>query len=322
MPARQRRRAADPPALSTATPATRTRTRMVPRGRSEQLQRVGLKTAWWHDLYHEMNTISWGKFLAIAVTIYLAANLLFAGLYLLQPGSIDQAKPGDFGDAFFFSVQTMATIGYGKLTPNTVYANLLVTVQTVFAMLLLALTTGMMFARFSRPTARVLFSHHAVVGLYNGAPMLSFRMANERKNQILQAEVTLSVLRTEKLLEGGTMRRFYGMKLMRSHTPIFGLTFLVMHPLDEDSPLTGMTRAQMAAEELELVVLVTGIDATVSQAIHARYSYSYEDLLWNHRFVDIFGYTEAGEPAIDMRKFHAAEPLTAPRAAAAGAGTD
>jgi inward rectifier potassium channel len=147
-------------------------------------------------------------------------------------------------------------------------------------------------------------------------------MANERKNQILQAEVTVSVLRTEKLLEGGTMRRFYEMKLLRSRTPIFGLTFLVMHPLDEDSPLTGMTPAQMAAEEVELVVLVTGIDATVSQAIHARYSYSFEDLLWNHRFVDIFGYTEAGEPAIDMRKFHAAEPLTAPRAAAAGAGTD
>jgi inward rectifier potassium channel len=316
------RRTADPPALLAETPAARRRVRMVPRGRSETLLRIGFKPAWWHDLYHEMNTISWGRFLAIAVAIYLGANLIFAGLYLLQPGAIGQAKPGDFGDAFFFSVQTMATIGYGKLTPDTVYANLLVTAQTVFAMLLLALTTGMMFARFSRPTARVLFSRNVIVGQYNGTPVLSFRMANERRNQILQAEVTLSLLRTEPLLEGGTMRRFYEMKLLRSRTPIFALTFQVMHPLDEDSPLFGVTAEQLAAEEIEFVVLVTGIDATVAQAIHARYSYSHEDLLWDHRFVDIFGYTETGEAAIDMRKFHHAEPLNARPAAAAGAGTD
>jgi inward rectifier potassium channel len=322
MAGRPRRREADKPALLSETPATRHRIRMVPRGRSETLQRIGLQTPWWHDLYHEMNTISWGKFLAIAVAIYLVANVIFACLYLLQPGAIGQARPGDFGDAFFFSVQTMATIGYGKLTPDTVYANLLVTVQTVFAMLLLALTTGMMFARFSRPTARVLFTRNAVIGAYNGAPVLSFRIANERKNQILQAEVTLCLLRTEPLLEGGTMRRFYEMKLLRSRTPIFALTFQVMHPLDEESPLFGMTPEQMAAEETEFVVLVTGIDATVSQAIHARYSYSHEDLLWQHRFVDIFGYTEHGEAAIDMRKFHTAEPLNHSRATAAGAGTD
>ncbi len=254
MAAGQRHRAASPlPPLRTETPANRRRLRMVPRGRSEELRRIGLETGWWHDLYHAMNTITWGKFLAISVAVYLGANLLFAGLYLLQPGSIDQAKPGDFGDAFFFSVQTMATIGYGKLTPNTVYANLLVTVQTVFAMLLLALTTGMMFARFSRPTARVLFSSKALIGAYNGAPVLMFRMANERKNQILQAEVSLSVLRTEPLLEGGTMRRFYEMKLLRSRTPIFAMTFQVMHPLDEDSPIFGMTASDLAAAEVEFV---------------------------------------------------------------------
>jgi inward rectifier potassium channel len=318
----KRRRPAVQPDLRPETPEHRKRLLMVPRGRPETLQRIGLKNSWHHDLYHEMNTISWGRFLAIAVAIYLGANVLFAGLYLLQPGAIGQAKPGDFGDAFFFSVQTMATIGYGKLTPDTVYANLLVTVQTVFAMLLLALTTGMMFARFSRPTARVLFSQSAVIGLYNGAPVLSFRMANERKNQILQAEVTVSILRTEPLLEGGTMRRFYEMKLLRSRTPIFALTFQVMHPIDEDSPLFGMTATDLGAEEAEFVVLVTGIDATVAQTIHARYSYSHEDLLWDHRFVDIFGYTETGEAAIDMRKFHHAEPLMVSPATAAGAGTD
>jgi inward rectifier potassium channel len=320
--AKPHRHRAELPPLRAETPQTRKRLLMVPRGRSETLQRIGLEDGWWHDLYHAMNNISWGKFLAIAVTVYLGANLLFAALYLLQPGAIGQAKPGDFGDAFFFSVQTMATIGYGKLTPETVYANLLVTVQTVFAMLLLALTTGMMFARFSRPTARVLFTRNAVIGLYNGTPVLTFRMANERKNQILQADVSLSILRTEPLQEGGTMRRFYEMKLLRSRTPIFALTFQVIHPIDAESPLFGMTEEDMATEEAEFVVLVTGIDATVAQTIHARYSYSHEDLLWDHRFVDIFGYTETGEAAIDFRKFHDAVPLNAARAAADGAETD
>ena len=321
--ARPRRRDADAPSLHAAAPANRRRPRMVPRGRSETLQRIGLKNVWWHDLYHEMNTISWGRFLLIAVAIYLGANLVFACLYLLQPHSIGSAKEGDFGDAFFFSVQTMATIGYGKLTPDTVYANILVTVQTVFAMLLLALTTGMMFARFSRPTARVQFSRNAVIGRHNGAPVLTFRMANERTNQILQAEVSLSLLRTERVLEGGTMRRFYEMRLLRSRSPIFGLTFLVIHPIDEESPLFGVTPQIMAQEEMEFVVIVTGIDATVSQPIHARYSYSYEDVLWNHRFVDIFGYTDDGEAAIDMRKFNQAVPLGQARApAAADAETD
>jgi inward rectifier potassium channel len=236
MAARPRRRAADPPPLSPETPAAHRRVRMIPRGRTEALQRIGLRTAWWHDLYHEMNTISWPRFLLITVATYLIANVLFAGLYLLQPGAIGQAKPGDFGDAFFFSVQTMATIGYGKLVPDTVYANLLVTLQTVFAMLLLALTTGLMFARFSRPTARILFTRNAVVGRYNGAPVLSFRIANERRNQILQAEVSISMLRTEALQEGGTMRRFYEMKLLRSRTPVFALTFQVMHPIDPGQP--------------------------------------------------------------------------------------
>jgi inward rectifier potassium channel len=330
---RLRRHRAERPPLRAESPDSRKRLLMVPRGRSETLTTIGMETGWWHDLYHAMNTITWGKFLLIAVAIYLSANVIFAGLYLLQPGAIGQAKPGDFGDAFFFSVQTMATIGYGKLTPDTVYANLLVTVQTVFAMLLLALTTGMMFARFSRPTARVLFSNKAIIGRYNGTPVLSFRMANERKNQILQAEVSVSVLRTEALLEGGTMRRFYEMKLLRSRTPIFALTFQVMHPIDEESPLFGMTAEDLAAEEAEFVILVTGIDATVSQTIHARFSYSHEDLVWDHRFADIFGYTEQGEMALDFRKFHESVPLSgappseapqqaADRAAAIGAGTD
>ena len=285
---------------------------MVPRGRSETLASIGLDGAdWWHDLYYRALTISWPRFLGISVAIYLAANLMFATLYLLQPGAIGEARAGDFGDAFFFSVQTMATIGYGKLVPATVYANILVTFQTVFAILVLALTTGLMFARFSRPTARVLFSRYAVIGPYNGQPTFSLRIANQRRNQIVQAEVSLTVLRTETTQEGGSMRRFYELRLARQRTPIFAMTFQVMHPIDEESPLFGATPDSLAADEAEFVVTVTGLDAAMSQNVHANYSYTYEEVRWDHKLVDIFGYTESGHPAIDFRRFHDVQPLAA-----------
>jgi inward rectifier potassium channel len=324
--ARSNRRIAERPPLRPGAPGLSPgigkRTRILPRERTERLQRIGLETNWWRDIYHEAVTASWRIFLAVAVAVYLIANVIFACLYLLQPGAIGQAKPGDFGDAFFFSVQTMATIGYGKLTPDTVYANLLVTLQTVFAMLLLAVTTGLIFARFSRPTARVMFTRNVVIGPHNGTPTLSFRMANERSNQILQAEISVAMLRTEDLLEGGTIRRLYDLKLMRSRSPVFALSFQAMHPIDTDSPLFGATIESLEAQAVEFIVIATGIDATTSQTVHTHHSYSLDDLLWHHRFADIFGYTEEGRAALDFRLFHDTIPVTASRAAAAGAGTD
>ena len=174
---------------------------------------------------------------------------------------------------------------------------------------LIALTTGLVFARFSRPTARILFSKVAVIGNYDGVRTLFVRAGNERQNQILRADVSMHFLRTEISREGATMRRFYDMKLARDRTPLFGLTFLMMHVIDESSPLFGLTAESCAMIDGEIVVTISGLDETMSQTIHARTSYAAAEIRWDHRFVDIFGFTDDGRRAIDFGRFHDTEAL-------------
>ena len=263
--------------------------RLVRRGLEQEPLRLGLPTSWRADLYHHLLVLRWWPFVFVGTTIYLALNVVFAGLYMLQPGAIDHARPGSFEDAFFFSIQTMATIGYGVLTPVGLYANAVVTVETMVALVFTTFTTGITFSRFSRPTARVSFSKAATISRYNGVPTLSVRLANSRRNQILEADVRLTHVRNERTAEGQHMRRFHDLALARGHTPIFSLTFTVMHPIDERSPLLTEDADSLAAQDVELLVTVTGLDETMSQTIHARYSYSPDENLFDHRFVDIFG---------------------------------
>jgi inward rectifier potassium channel len=276
---------------------------LIERDTADHVVRLGVERQWFGDLYHRILTISWPSFLALGLAVYLATNVLFAGLYLLQPGSIVNAKPG-VTDAFFFSVETIATIGYGVMAPATIYANLLMTVESAIGLLFVALTTGLVFARFSRPTARVLFSNVAVIGPYNGVPTLSIRAANQRQNQLLAAEVSMTLVRDETSEEGELTRRFYDMALVRDHSPVFALTFRMMHTIDKDSPLYGMTYEKLAEQHAEVVVAVGGVDETLVQPVNARTSYLPHEILWAHQFVDIFGWTEDGRRAIDYRRFH------------------
>ncbi len=285
--------------------------RMAPRVQTRDAQtgllRVGLTTSWRSDLYHRGLTLSWRGFIGVAAAVYMAANLFFAALYLLQPGSITNAQPGSVLDAFFFSVETFATIGYGVMAPATVYANVVMTLEALTGIMLVALTTGMMFSRVSRPTARVLFSKVAVVTRHEGVRTLMVRMGNERRNQILQAEVGMTLVRNERTREGTYMRRFYDLRLERSRTPIFAMSFLVMHAIDETSPLFGCTREQLEEQQAELLVTVTGLDETSSQTVHARVSYLPSEVMIGHRYADVFGVTEDGRRAIDYRRFHDSE---------------
>jgi inward rectifier potassium channel len=308
---RNSRRMRRTPPLHTGAAAVRAGRsgRMISRRGEEGLLRLGTRQAWYDDLYHRIFTISWPRFLFAGALVFLLANAGFALLYLLQPGAVAGAQPGNFGDAFFFSVQTLATIGYGRMWPATLYANLLMTVEVLLGVLMIALLTGLAFARFSRPTARILFSQVAVVGPVNGKPALSLRIANERRNQVVQAEVTLSLLRDEVTAEGVFLRRFYDLKLARARTPVFAMTFVVMHPLDRDSPLHGATPQTLAAEQAEIILTLTGIDETLSQTIHARTSYSSDEILFGRRFADILGATPDGRRAIDYAKFHETVPL-------------
>jgi inward rectifier potassium channel len=191
-----------------------------------------------------------------------------------------------------------------------------VTVETMVSLVFVTFSTGITFSRFSRPTARVSFSKSVTVNQYNGMPTLSVRLANSRRNQILEADVRLTLVRTERTVEGQQMRRFYDLALARGHTPIFALTFTVMHPIDERSPLFGEDADSLLAQDVELLVTVTGLDETMSQTISARYSYSTDEILFGHRFVDMFGTTPEGRFVIDYRNFDRVEPWTGATGAA------
>jgi inward rectifier potassium channel len=281
---------------------------LVPRASDKAPLRLGIRTGRGFDFYHHTLTLPWGWYLLIGVASYLALNFVFAGLYLLDSAGIDRARPGSFADAFFFSIQTMATIGYGVLTPVGTYANLLVTVETMVSLVFITFITGITFARFSRPTARVMFSRVATVSSYNGIPTLSVRLANARRNQILEADVAITLLRNERTTEGLRMRRFYDLALARRHTPVFSMSFTVMHPIDQASPLYGATRESLEADQAEFLVTVTGLDETMSQTIHARTSYRANEILFGRRFADMFGYTSSGRLAIDYAVFHDTVP--------------
>jgi inward rectifier potassium channel len=184
-----------------------------------------------------------------------------------------------------------------------------VTMETVFGLMLFAVSTGLVFARFSRPTARIVFSRVAVVGPYDGVPTLSLRLANERRNQILEAQVSVTLVRDERTREGSEIRRFYDLTLSRTRTPIFSMTFSVMHPIDRASPLWGWSDDKLAECSSEIVVTVTGLDETTLQPVHARTSYLAKEIRFGHRFVDVIGWTEDGRRAIDYRRFHDTQPL-------------
>ncbi len=283
--------------------------RMINRDGGFNIVRKGVSNHHWSDLYHLLLTLSWPKFLLLISLGYLIANALFALAYLASGDGIENARPGNFLDAFFFSVQTMASIGYGAMYPKTAFANFLVTIESLLGLMGIAVGTGLMFARFSLPKARVMFTRVAVVAPYNGIPTLMFRVANERQNWILEAQIRLTLVRSEITPEGHVMRRFYDMQLLRSQSPLFTLTWTVMHPIDESSPLYGVTPDKMLEDETELVITLTGIDETVSQSIHARHSFVTEEILWNMRFVDILSKTRDGRRSIDYSCFHDVMPL-------------
>ena len=282
--------------------------RLVSRNKHRQsnITRKGSSHSPWHDPYHLLLTLDWHWFFGLIGLGYITINALFALLYVAGGDCIQNARPGHFWDTFFFSLQTMASIGYGAMypRPECTYTNILVTIESLTGLMGLTVATGLMFARFSRPTAKVLFSRVAVIAPHNGVPTLMFRTANQRHNQILQAELQVSLVRNEVSLEGELMRRLYDLKLVRNQSPIFSLTWTVMHQIDESSPLYGATSESLAEMEAEIVVMLTGIDDTVSQAIHARYSYTAEELLWNQRFVDILVRKGDGGRAIDYTRFH------------------
>ncbi|MBE9109220.1 ATP-sensitive inward rectifier potassium channel 10 [Nodosilinea sp. LEGE 07298] len=238
------------------------------------------------------------------VLVYGLLNALFALAYLAGGDGIAQAQPGSFWDAFFFSVQTLASIGYGAMYPQTLYANAVVTVEALVGLLGLAVVTGLVFTRFAQSTARILFSRVVVVTPYNGVPALMFRSANQRGNPVIEAQMRVYLLRDEVSLEGQVMRRLYPLNLLRGETPSFPLTWTAIHPIDADSPLWQQTTESLAQLRAQMIVSLSGIDETVTQAVHARHVYQAHDILWDHRFIDIIHEIQGGDRYIDFSHFH------------------
>jgi inward rectifier potassium channel len=280
---------------------------IAPSGRAD-VEIVGSRAAAWSDLYHHLIGAEWWQVIAFIALAFLLANLLFALAYLATDG-IAGARAGSFSDAFFFSVQTMGTIGYGTMSPKNLAGNMLVTLESITGLVGLAVVTGLVFAKFSRPRARVMFSRFAIIAPRDGVQTLMFRMANERANYIGEAQLTATLLRTETTLEGESLRKLHDLHLVRSRSPTFVLSWTALHPLTKDSPLHGVTPESLKGADCEIIVTLTGLDATLSQTIHARHSYLAEEVLFNVRFADVLSTLPNGRRRVDYSRFHEVIPL-------------
>jgi inward rectifier potassium channel len=286
--------------------------RVVPRDGEIRYRVEGVRTLTLGDAYHAAMTVRWPTLLACIFAIYVAANVLFAVLYRVGGDCIASADPDSFADALFFSVQTFATIGYGAMAPKTTYAHVVVAMEAFLGMATTALCTGLMFARFSRPTARVTFANSAVIAKRNGVRTLMFRMANDRANSIVEARLQVALTRMETTAEGERVRRFHDLELVRSQNMLFALSWTAMHELRPGSPLERFDVAELERDNAELVVSFVGLDATMNQTVHARWSYLPHEIREGHRYVDIVRVHEDGTRALDYARIHdtAAEPTS------------
>jgi inward rectifier potassium channel len=261
------------------------------------------------DVFHRVLIMPWWRFFGMASLGFLGLNALFACLYLLQPGSLSGVRQGSFVDAFFFSVQTLGTIGYGAFTPATTYAHVLVTLEALIGLLGFAIVTGLTFSKFARPTARVLFSNKVVIGHRDGALHLMVRIANERHNNVVEAQIRLVLLLDHVTVEGERLRVPRTLPVVRDTNSFFRLTWTVSHPIDESSPFHGEDALDvLTAKNALLLVSLTGLDETIAQQVHARYTYELADFVWGARFADVLSVDAEGTRVIDYASFHEVVP--------------
>ena len=281
-------------------------------GADYEIRIVGDKRAPLRDFYHALLERPWWVTIAAISGAVLAANAFFAVVYLLV-GGVAHAGAASFRDAFFFSVQTMGTVGYGAMFPESTAANLVVTAESITGLTLTALATGLVFAKFSRSTARLVFTEKATISPLNGVPTLSFRLGNQRGNQIVDAQIKVVLIRTEQTGEGRLFYRMLDLALTRQRALSLSRSWNVLHVIDRESPLHGETPASLAAKEIELQVQVIGLDDATMQMVHGGHRYFARDILWGQRLADVLSETPDGHLLLDLRKFHDVEP-TAPTA--------
>ena len=260
------------------------------------------------DPYHLAVALTWPQFLASLLAIYLLVNVVFATLFWLVPGSVANARPHDFGDAFFFSIETLATVGYGEMYPATLYGHVIAATEIVGGLGFTAIVTGLTFVRFSRPRAKLVFASNPVVAIHNGKPTLMLRVGNGRLAVLLDAVAKLNVLLSATTSEGDHFRRAQELRLERTHLPVFPLTWTLMHVLDEQSPLHGYDAARATAARAQLFVTLEARDPTLAASVHDIRNYAPEDIRFGMRYADAVTVAEDGTPVADLTKIGALEP--------------
>ena len=280
--------------------------------RAGQIEFVKVGTdAWrWRDVYRWLLGLSWPRFAGCAASLYVGLNLLFAALYSFQPDSIAGSTGGHrFFDFFFFSVQTLATVGYGHMYPQTLYGHIVTTIEIMSGLFLLAVMTGLIFVRFSRPIARVMFSNSMVIALLNGKPTLMVRIGNENHHSMVEAEFRIMFSRDEPLLEGGDFRHFYVLKLHFDRLTVFPAALTLRHTIDETSPLFGATPESLESSRVLFIVSVVGIDPVIAAAVQTQKDYSWRDVQFGHRFVEIYTEHGGGRLTVDYGRLHDTERM-------------
>ncbi len=274
---------------------------------------LGLRRHPLKDLYHSLLTASWARLFLVFALVYLSVNGLFALAFFFLAEGIENARPGSFLDAFFFSLQTMTATEYRPMAAKTIAAQLLVGAEGFVRWFGLALGTGIIFTKFSHPRPRVLFSRVAVVAPHDGAPALMFRMANERATHIVDAKVRVMLVWNERAGEDEVVRRAHDLPLWRGDSALFAHTWTAIHPIEPESPLAGRDAPALGDAEAELIVSLTGYDEGLSRTIHARHVYRADQILWNVRFREVVYTLPNGARTIDYRKFHQVVPLDSGR---------
>jgi inward rectifier potassium channel len=262
------------------------------------------------DTYHLILTLSWPEFSAAVFGIYILINVVFASLYLLEPHAIAEMAPGSFFDAFFFSVETLATVGYGHMYPETFYGHLITMLEIMVGLFGLAVITGLIFVRFSRPTSRMHFSKVAVVAPFDGMPHLMIRVANLRHQAMVEPEFRMVLLRNIVTAEGEEMRRFTSLNLQFDHLISFPAVLTVRHPIDEESPLFGMTPEDFRRMDLRIFASIVGVDTVIVAPVQSMRDYNYDQIEWNRRFVEIYSQSKEHEWTVDYGRIDETEDIS------------
>ena len=275
---------------------------------SYEFKKKGVSRFDMRDPYHLAVALTWPQFLAALLVIYLLVNFVFATLFWLVPGSVANARPYSFPDVFFFSIETLATVGYGEMYPATPYGHVVAATEIVCGIAFTAILTGLTFVRFSRPRAKLVFASNPVVAMHNGKPTLMLRLGNGRASMLTDATAKLNVLLSEATAEGKPFRRAQELRLERAHLPVFPFTWTLMHVLDERSPLRGYDAARMIEAQAQVFVTLEARDPTLATLVHDIRSYAPEDIRFGMRYTDVVTIAEDGTPVADLGRIGELEP--------------